>query len=571
MATAAYGTPGGVGYVDPFAPQAATQQNTAPVASTGTIARTSAPQPTYTPVAGTANTVTQSTPAPQAAAQTTAPVNTSYQMTPQEASGGSAGIAAYNARIASLNNNLPAPGTTSSTGVTNNATTAGQTAPASSVVNPSIQQPAASNIAQPTTYGGLVNSLSQNSLVGSPVAGQAAQGLISSGQNNALTSSPAYQKYLQDTQALQTLQSGVGNAYQKLETGTQALPVVLGQEGAIQKNIGTQEQALQSAIQNDLALSGLNIQEQGQQQSGLTSAGNIGNTAQGLLQSGLTSAAGAAAPSGNYPFTFNPLTGQFSSGTGSAAPAGSVGLTGNYAKDTQSLAQQVASLQVPYDSAVAGLSGFYGQTATGNLNAAIQAAGGNVTQLQAQSSAIQSNIQTAGTAQTNVGAQGLGPATQNYTNAYTYNGTATSQAQILQKVLSDTGINSSNSNDWNKAVNNLQSRMGSTNYTQFITALNELQNSYSQLLSTGGGTPTQNDVTALQTLNGNYSANQINSAITTLQADASAKLSSLYNNVQTYQNITNGGQSTQTNSSGTTSTQAGGNSFVLKNGIWVAE
>lgn len=203
----------------------------------------------------------------------------------------------------------------------------------------------------------------------------------------------------------------------------------------------------------------------------------------------------------------------------------------------------------------------YGQAGT---NALLSALGPNfnINSSNADAAAAAQNIDTRGTSQTTIGQQGLGQATQAYTDATTTYNTISNtdpknpgQMQILQNVLASTGINASNSSDWNNAINNLQGRMGSTNYSAFTGALRELQASYSTLLSSGNTTPSANDAAALATLDPSKSAAQINASLQILDADAKAKLNALNTNVQTYQGILNGGSAITPQNSNANSTQ----------------
>jgi hypothetical protein len=267
-------------------------------------------------------------------------------------------------------------------------------------------------------------------------------------------------------------------------------------------------------------------------------------TAQNQAQSGLNNAASLVQPSANFPFVFNPATGSFTNAGGGVVSA-------------DQAAQAVNSGSMTYDQAKSSL-GYLGTSAEAQLQSAILKANpnANIANLQAQGSASQQNTQTQGTAQTDIAKTGLGTATQTYTTANTFNNTASNQAKTLQNILSSTGINSGVP-AYNQSINSLQNQLGGTNYSQFITALNELQNSYSQLLSTGGGTPSQQDATALATLDPTKSAAQINASIQTLQEDTYDKLTSLYGNVQTYQNLLNTGGSTNTNGNTNTTAPAG--------------
>lgn len=179
---------------------------------------------------------------------------------------------------------------------------------------------------------------------------------------------------------------------------------------------------------------------------------------------------------------------------------------------------------------------YAGSAANNYLNSAILAAGGNPENLEAQGAAQQSNVQTAGTAQTSTAAQGYSTSLQNYSNANAAYQTATQQAQNVQNILSSTGINSSDSQDWNSAINSLSARLGSSNQASYIAGLNELQATYTNLLSSvGAATPTVNGQQATAIFNPASTPAQIDAAIQALNQAAYAKLQPLYQQVQQYQ------------------------------------
>lgn len=245
----------------------------------------------------------------------------------------------------------------------------------------------------------------------------------------------------------------------------------------------------------------------------------------------------------------NPVTGQVISGGQNVTPGatGSVAPTYNPTTDAQNFARAVMSGSMTYAQAQDSLS-YAGSVGTTALNNAILAAGGNPLTLQAQGAATQSNIQTASTAATGAAATGLQQATQNYVNANTAYTTAQNQAANLQQVLNSTGINQS-PQFVNQKINALQNQLGSANYTSFITALTELQQKYTNLLSTvGAQTPTVNGVQATTILNPNSTPAQINAAIDALNNAAYAQLKPLYDQIGTYAGQLGGGTNTNAQS-----------------------
>lgn len=271
----------------------------------------------------------------------------------------------YNARIAAANPNLPAPGTVSPTGVAG----LGATAPSSGIINPNIGP---TNAPTPT-FSGIVGGLAGTSALGSPTAAAAGTGLLATSQNQPYYTQ-ALDTYNKAYTAYQNALSNIAAQFGKMETSDQALPVVLGQEGALQKQYAAQLDALQGAVSSaSNALNAANT-AQGNVISGLSAAGQIGNTAQGTAQSGLTSAGQLAAPSGNFPFVFNPLTGTYSNTT-----TGQTGLV-----TPQMAADAVISGQMSYPDAISSL-GYLGSTAQSQLQSAIQTKNPSFNFAQAQS------------------------------------------------------------------------------------------------------------------------------------------------------------------------------------------
>lgn len=385
------------------------------------------------------------------------------------------------------------------------------------------------------TYPGLVTSLANQQ---NTPYNQGTQNAMNSLQNNAQTnlgtSGPAYSDYQTKVNELQGLKSGIASQEGAIESQPIPLNFQQGREQALARQYASQLDAAQQSVVQ--AQQGIGYQLQGGQlqQSNLTNAGNLGVAGQGQAQNALSAAAGYAQPQ-----------------------LGSIG-------------------QVPFNPLDQGQGAVLGSTQPGGLNAAgnllgqfqgAQATGAAPGQAQA------SNIQTSGTTPTNTAAAGYSTAAQAYTNMQGINTSAEGQIKQVQDVLNSTGLNQGVP-DYNKAINTLFGRLGSTGVTQLTTAVTELQNMYSQLLSSGGTTPSGSEAQALQLLSPNSSAAQIAASIQQLQAAAQNRLTGQYGQLQTYyNNLNSGNQAPSTNTeSGSTATSAGGYHFVKDaSGKWVVQ
>lgn len=308
---------------------------------------------------------------------------------------------------------------------------------------------------------------------------------------------------------------GAGAQAGALTTGTDV--VGSGNAAIASQSASQRMSALSAAQQAALQGTGQQLTAQGQEASAYNAALGGANTQQQQQISGLGTAAGYAQPS-TAPFgqtVFNPLTGQYEGGGGLDPQA-----------QATNLAQQVMSGRMTYDQALTAL-GYAGQVGSNFLNNAITGAGGNPLQLQSQGAAQQSNIQTSGTAQTDIARQGLGQATQDYVQMTGAAQFAGQQADAVKDILTKTGLNNVSSTDYTKVLNNLQGRFSSSDFVALNTALREAQIAYTNLLSTGGGTPTGNEQNAVATLNVNQSASAIKASISQLENAVARRLQAL--------------------------------------------
>lgn len=388
-----------------------------------------------------------------------------------------------------------------------------------------------------TTFPGILGALSTASQNGSGTATVAGNGLLQAPQQNQVLGDKAAQ--IGDQYGKQIANVGERGAQfegGQLTTGTS--PVASGNAAITAQTTAASQQALASGEAAALQGNAQQLTAQNQAQSGLSNAGSIGNTAQANEQSGLNAAGQLAQPSpAAYGQTsYDPVTGQYTGGGGLPpdvmAQYAQMAANGQYSAIPSSITGN-AVLSAQLNQAATALNPNYNP-----INSAAQGAAGAA------------NIQTAGTAGTSTAAQGYSGAAQNYTSYTGANTAAEAQAKQVQGVLASTGLNQGVP-DYNKAINSLSGRLGATNVAQLSTALTELQNMYSQILSVGGTTPTGSEAQALSVLNPNSSAAQINASIQQLQQASYNRGTGLYSQLQTYsKNLGQGGSAGNTGGSG---------------------
>jgi hypothetical protein len=333
---------------------------------------------------------------------------------------------------------------------------------------------------------------------------------------------------------------GAGAVAGDLTTGTDV--VGSGNAAIASQSASSRMQALSAAQQAALQGTAQQLTGQGQAASAYNAALGGANTQQQQQLGGLGTAAGFAQPS-TAPFgqtVFNPLTGQYEGVSGLDPQT-----------QATNLAQQVMSGRMTYDQALSSL-GYAGQVGSNFLNNAITGAGGNPLQLQSQGAAQQSNIQTQGQAQTDIARQGLGQATQDYVQMIGAAQFAGQQADAVKDILIKTGLNNVSSTDYTKVLNNLQGRFSSSDFVALNTALREAQIAYTNLLSTGGGTPTGNEQNAVATLNVNQSASAIKASISQLENAVARRLQALEGVRSQYEQNLGGSSSSYNGGGGTT-------------------
>lgn len=353
----------------------------------------------------------------------------------------------------------------------------------------------------------------------------------------------------------------------QLTTGTS--PIAEGNAAVTAQTTAAQQQAL--ATGENAALQGINYKLQGQNQAAnaANEAAGTANTGQGLLQAGLQEAGGLLQPQLGQPGQayYNPQTGT-AEGSQNGAPAGiDPGVWAKYQQDYATGQFGAIPASILNNAELAGQlqqstpTGFNYNTATGEAQgqqalaaAPLQGqATGAAATAAAPGQASASNITTAGTAGTAGTAASLQSTIGTYNNMSALNTTADQQAKTVQQVLQSTGLNQGVP-EYNKAINSLSGRLGNANVTALTSAVTEMQNVYSQLLSSGGTTPSGSEAQALSLLNPSSTPAQINSAIKQLQTAAYNKLSGQYSQLQTENTALRSGQNTNQGSSSNTGT-----------------
>lgn len=262
-----------------------------------------------------------------------------------------------------------------------------------------------------------------------------------------------YQQRIQDAINAQNRAVGINQALNQAvnDQTKSAIPITFqqGRQGAIQRDYGVQADAAVRAAQNAQNIASTT-------QAGLTSAGGLRNTQQGLIQQALQQAAGFSAPqlAGFNQQVFNPVTGTMGQGGGTMQDA------------VNSVAQKLSNGQMTYSDALQALSG-YGQ---GGVNALQQALPSefNIAQsntLAGQQGSVGVNYKLADNALTNVENLIAGLSSAQRTNIPVINKTA----------------------NWIST----QFGLGSDQTRAVTGAVQSLRNAYASLLASAkGGTPT---------------------------------------------------------------------------------
>lgn len=427
-----------------------------------------------------------------------------------------------------------------------------------------------------TTFPGIVSGLANTAQNGSANSTQATQGLLQApaqNENIGENSQTIANQYAQEIQ--QAIAPYTRLASGQATTGTE--PVAQGSSLATLN--AANELGNQISNAGNLALTGNSqaLTAQNQAQSGLEGAGTNANTQQANTQSGLNQAGILSTPQTTTPgqAVFNPQTGTYTSanstnGAPGTAPAGyDQGVWNQYIQDLATnnlgaIPSAVTGNPAIYGQLQAAVPGFNYNAATGAATGAqalaaapgTGAATGAAAEAAAPGQTAAQNTVTGGTAATTGTAASLQSTIGTYNTMSSYNTAADKQAQTVQSVLQSTGLNQG-APAFTKPLNTLSGQLGSANVVALTAAITEMQNSYSQLLNSGGTTPTGSETQALALLSPNSTPAQINSAITQLQTAAYNKLSGQYQQLQTESSALQSGTS-NTNSNASNSSNPSG-------------
>lgn len=356
---------------------------------------------------------------------------------------------------------------------------------------------------------GILTSLVGTAQAGSPIAQTAQTGLLGMAQTNAGTSGQAYQDYQTAVNELNTLKQNIAQETGNIESNPIPLEFQQGRKQILQSKSAALLDAAQQKVNQAQAAIGYQLTGAGLQQQGLSTAGSLGQTGQGLTQSGLTSAAGYAQPV-QVPYgtpLVNPQTGQTLSGGGTTGQGVQPG--DPFYQTLEQYAQLMASNQ---GSAVPGFV-----TSNPVLNA-------QVLQMAKQ---INPNFNVnvaagAGGAQTAVAGQQASQI-QGYQSAL-------QQGKNLQSQLGDLintfGLNPADINAVNQGLQTIARNISDPRYQMLQNYVNDIANTYSQILTPAGGTAT--DTTrgiASSMLNSTMSGQGLMAVMNSLDQAAQAKIS----------------------------------------------
>lgn len=389
------------------------------------------------------------------------------------------------------------------------------------------------------TFPGLIGSLANTSQQGSPTAqGYTAKtaeygaGNLPIGQKAADIAAEYGQKIAEVGGKGAQFQGGL------LTTGTS--PVAQGNAAIAAQTTAAQQNALATGEEAALQGTAQELTGQSQAANATNEAAGQATAAQGQVQSGLTSAGTLAQPNptAQGQTTYNPLTNSFSGGS--------------YPQNLATIVNSIKNGSIGYSDGVNSLAGL-SPTAKADVLAAL-GPGFDTVGSDAQAKTRGTNIQTGGTAVTGANAQGLTDSIQQETQLNTAANNAQSLATQVSDALKNSGLNMTNSTDANTAINNLQSRLGNSAYTQLNIAVNDARNAYQAILTATGATPTDAGAAANQNINANMSPKQILAAIDQLSQGVNARQQSQHQQTTQYQNQLNGsgGTSPSGGTSGTT-------------------
>lgn len=334
--------------------------------------------------------------------------------------------------------------------------------------------------------------LSQNAITGNTTTPSGATVNATTGQMISNPNAPTNPTYSGATAGLlnigQNATSNIDQARQQLakqigidqdtiaNTYKQAIPINFkqGQAQVEQQAQAQKEAKLEGILSNYLT-------GQGQQISALGNAGSLST---------------ATSPFGQYSY------GQ--QGAVGANAGGSGGLTYNPNTDASNFADKVLNGQLSYSDAVSAL-GYAGSIGAGLLQSAITSKGGNLPQIEAQTSARQTGV------------------SGNAIDTQAING-AQNNINSITQLINNSNLNSKGINLENATIQALQSNLSNPDYQTLKNALLSIDNALSQVT----GTPV--DIAQLSTTQGTSLLATINNQVQLAKGIAAGKLSG--NNTQ---------------------------------------
>lgn len=242
-------------------------------------------------------------------------------------------------------------------------------------------------------------------------------------------------------------------------------------------------------------------QEAAARESALREAVSNAEAEQQRLLGGLGAAAGLVAPSGQYPFVFDPITGQYKQSTGVGG--------GGAISNPQEVAQALIGGQMTYQQAQQALS-YLGGTADSQLNSAIIAAGGNPLQLQAQGAGQQDVLASLPRLESaNTAAKGI-------------------ENQIISYLQSNPGLNTSELAAGNKLQQWIEGKqLADPKYQILFNALDEYTNTLAPILGVGGNPTNLKTEIAQRFINAAASGQSIAEVLKSMAVLADSKLANM--------------------------------------------
>lgn len=292
-----------------------------------------------------------------------------------------------------------------------------------------------------------------------------------------------------------------GSVNANIENHPSEFAFQMGREAVAGRNIEAMRQSLAAQSEAYSSTRQANTQAYTGQANAQNAAGGLMSSAGGILNN----AAGQLAPqvTGYGQTAYNPGTNTFGADGG-----------GNLDPQTQatSLAQKVINKQMTYEQAISSI-GYAGSAGTNFLNSAITQVGGNPLSLQAQGTTQQGVITSQGTQ------------VAQYQSAL-------QQGQNLQAQLTDLiktfGLNPNDVNVVNAGLQKIAQNTSSAQYKQLQNYINDVANTYAQILTPPGGAAT--DTTrgiASSMLDATASGQSILSVMKSLDNAAKAKIAGI--------------------------------------------